>query len=165
MRQNHSFIGSKHMSQAMRTIRKNAKNRFDSFSNQADGDNRAQHAPWTAPGSCLEAFGASRGTLWGLQGLSWTRLGRSCAGSWHLLCALGRLLTASGALLVASQLSGMPPRPIWEQFGSLLAMFWKALGAVFANDFEGSLQCFLERTRFGRRTRNAVSSNVGMFVA
>ena len=129
MQQNHSFNGSEHTSQALRTAPEIAKNRWTSLSKPAAHVDQAKNASWGSLGLFLEGFGHLLRLSWGCRRRSWPALGRS----WVFV---GRLLNASWALLVASGLPWVPPGWFLQGSGWLRTGFWRALGAVFAAIFE-----------------------------
>ena len=69
MQQNHSFIGSEHTSQGMRSTQKTTKNRFQSLAHAA-----------LCPKALLATLGGTIAALWGriceLLGRSWVTFGR-----------------------------------------------------------------------------------------
>ena len=129
MQQNHSFNGSEHTSQALRTASEVAKIRRTSLSKPAALADQAKNASWGSQGLFLEGFGRLLGLSWGCRRRSWPALGRS----WVFV---GRLLNASRALLVASGVPRVPPGWFLQGSGWLRTGFWTALGAFFAAIFE-----------------------------
>ena len=136
MQQNHSFIGSEHTSQGMRSTQKTTKNRFQSLAHAA-----------LCPKALLATLGGTIAALWGriceLLGRSWVTFGRPWRPKSWFWDALGRLSSASWTLLGVSWLHLRP-------YGRLQASFCRVSGA--------------SRPRF-RRVHGAFGLDFGMFVA
>ena len=90
---------------------------------------RVKNTSGGSPNSFWEGVGE-------LPGLSWARLGHSCALLGRSWATFGRFWGALGSLLVASGCAWAPPGSILGGLGRLRHRFWMVLAAIWGTVFE-----------------------------